>query len=80
MGRWAGEQVNLIVVYIVGVVIGLLIMRDAWPARIITALAWPLGLLAFAVVAGILSLAAVYLWPVPVLATAVVIATIWIVF
>jgi hypothetical protein len=67
-------------VYIVGVVVGLIVMRDPWPARIIAALAWPLGVVAFAVVAGILSLAAVYLWPVPVLATAVVIATIWIVF
>ena len=73
-------RVSFIVVYIVGVVIGLLVMRDAWPARIITALAWPLGVVAFAVVVGILSLAAAYLWPVPVLATAVVIATIWMLF
>jgi hypothetical protein len=64
-------------IYVVGVVIGLLVMRDPWPVRIVTALAWPLGVVAFVVVLTIMSLAAVYLWPVPVLATVALFTLAW---
>jgi hypothetical protein len=50
-------------IYFAGVLIGLLAMRDPWPMRIGTALAWPLGPLAFVVVVTMLLLAAVVLWP-----------------
>jgi hypothetical protein len=67
----------LMAVYAAGVAVGLAVMRDPWPTRIITALAWPLGLLAFVVVAAILSVAALYLWPVPILATLGAAAAVW---
>jgi hypothetical protein len=57
-------------VYAVGVLIGLSVMRDRWPARLATALVWPLGPLAFVVVVSILLLASAILWPVPVLSAA----------
>jgi hypothetical protein len=66
-----------IAVYLAGVGIGLTVMRDRWPARIATALAWPLGVVAFVVVAVVLVAAAVYLWPIPILATAGLIIAIW---
>ena len=59
-----------IIVYILGVVVGLAVMRDRWPARVATALVWPLGPIAFVVVATILLIASAILWPVPVLGTA----------
>ena len=68
---------GLIGIYIIGVAIGLIVMRDPWPTRIITALAWPLGILAFVVVVTMLSMAAVYLWPVPMLATLAVLTLGW---
>ena len=70
-------MVTLVAIYVVGVAIGLIVMRDPLLIRIVTALAWPLGLVAFAVVVAILSIAAVYLWPVPILATLGVITAIW---
>ena len=50
-------------VYLGGVVVGLAVMRDRWPVRIATALAWPLGIVALAVVAVVMVGAALYLWP-----------------
>lgn len=67
----------LVAAYLIGVAIGLARMRDPWPSRIVTALAWPLGVVAFGVVVSILSVAAVYLWPVPALATLAVVTAIW---
>ena len=64
-------------VYLIGLAIGLGVMRDPWPARIVTALAWPLGVLAFFVVVTIMTMAAVYLWPVPILATLALAAVVW---
>ena len=65
-------------IYAAGVLIGVLVMRDRWPERIVTALLWPLGPLAFAVVVPILLVAAAILWPVPVLgATAGMAAVAW---
>ena len=66
-------------VYLIGLAIGLGVMRDPWPSRIITAIAWPLGALAFVVVVAILSSAAIYLWPVPILATLAAVAVVWLV-
>ena len=70
-------QVGL--VYLLGVVIGLIVMRDPWPVRLVTALAWPLGVVALLVVVVILSLASVYLWPVPALVTLALAAVVWLV-
>jgi hypothetical protein len=65
-------------VYLAGVVVALTVMRDRWPARVGTALVWPLGPMAFVAVVIILLLASVYLWPVPVLAAiSAVAALIW---
>ena len=65
-------------VYAVGVVIGLCVMRDRWPSRLATALVWPLGPAAFAVVVSILLLASALLWPVPVLSVAALVgALLW---
>jgi hypothetical protein len=63
--------------YLAGVLLGLAVMRDPWPSRIVTALAWPLGIVAFVVVLIVMSMAAIYLWPVPVLATLAAIALVW---
>jgi hypothetical protein len=49
--------------YGLGVVVGLAVMRDPWPARLGTALVWPLGPIAFVVVVSILLVSAVILWP-----------------
>ena len=65
-------------VYLAGVVVALAVMRDRWPARVGTALVWPLGPMAFVAVVIILLMASVYLWPVPVLgAISAVAALIW---
>ena len=60
----------LLVVYLAGVAIGLLTMRDRWRSRLAVALVWPLGPMAFVVVMTILVVAAVVLWPVRVLGAA----------
>ena len=60
--------------YAIGVVIALALMRDPWPARVGTALVWPLGPMAFLVVVPIMLVAAAVLWPVPVLGGAAAIA------
>jgi len=65
-------------VYLAGVVVALAVMRDPWPARVATALVWPLGPAAFVLVVAILLLASVFLWPLPVFAgVAVISALIW---
>jgi hypothetical protein len=70
----------VLAVYVLGIVIGLIVMRDPWPTRVVTAVAWPLGIVAFVVVFVILSAAAVYLWPIPMLATlALLAAAVWLV-
>jgi hypothetical protein len=56
-----------VTVYLAGIVIALAVMRDPWPARLGTALVWPLGPLAFVVVVSILLVASAILWPLPVL-------------
>jgi hypothetical protein len=55
-------------IYLTGVVAALAVMRDPWPARVTTALVWPLGPVAFLVVIVIQLGAALYLWPIPALA------------
>jgi hypothetical protein len=70
----------IVAMYAAGVAIGLMVMRDPWPARLATALAWPLGLVAFVLVAVILAAAAIYLWPVPMLVTLGAFALIWLVW
>ena len=49
--------------YVMGVVLGLAVMRDPWPARVGTALLWPLGPVAFVIVVTVLMIASVLLWP-----------------
>ena len=68
------------VVYAAGVVIGLLVMRDRWSVRLLTAALWPVGVLAFVVVTVMLLAAAVYLWPVPLVITIAVVAALSLLF
>jgi hypothetical protein len=70
----------LLTIYVTGVVIGLLVMRDPWPVRIGTALVWPVGILSFFVVVVILVLAACYLWPVLLLVLIPIAAALWLAF
>jgi hypothetical protein len=65
-------------VYLAGIVIGLVVMRDPWPSRIVTAVCWPLGVVALAVVLVIMVSAAVYLWPLLALAAAAAAGLGWI--
>jgi len=66
------------VVYLLGVAIGLMVMRDPWPTRIGTALVWPLGPIAFVLVVSLLLVVSAVLWPVPILTVAAVgAALIW---
>lgn len=66
--------------YVGGAVIALLVMRDRWLLRLVTALAWPLGPLAFIVVIALLYLASVVLWPVRVLTgTGVLAGAVWLI-
>jgi hypothetical protein len=60
----------LLVVYLAGVAIGLLTMRDRWRSRLAVALVWPLGPTAFVVVTTILVVGPAVLWPVRVLGAA----------
>lgn len=57
-------------VYLLGVIIGVAVMRDRWPARIAISLVWPLGPMAFVVVVLILLVTAALLWPLMILGTA----------
>ena len=67
-----------LILYVVGVGVGLAVMSDSWPTRLAVALVWPLGPIAFAVVTTILVLAAVVLWPLPALAAGALLgATAW---
>ena len=50
-------------VYLLGLVIGVAVMRDRWPARIAISLVWPLGPMAFVVVVSIMLVTAALLWP-----------------
>lgn len=61
-------------IYLAGVAIGLMVMRDPWRERLAPALLWPLGPAAFAVVVVILLAAAVLLWPIPALSAALLAA------
>jgi hypothetical protein len=62
-----------LIIYLAGVVVGLAVMRDRWPARVVTALVWPLGPAAFLVVIVILAVMSAILWPLPVLAAAAIV-------
>jgi hypothetical protein len=62
------------VIYFIGVVIGLTVMREPWTARVGTALAWPLGPAAFIVVVAVLLVASLVVWPLPVLVLAAITA------
>jgi uncharacterized membrane protein YqgA involved in biofilm formation len=59
---------TFLIVYLAGAILGLVRMRDRWPARVATALMWPLGPAAFVIVLGVMLVAAAILWPLPVLA------------
>lgn len=56
--------------YALGAALGLLVMRDRFIARLVTALLWPLGPLTGVLVVCGLLLVSVVLWPVPMLAAA----------
>ncbi len=56
-----------LVIYALGALIGLLVMRDRLVPRFVTALLWPIGPVTGVVVVCGLLLVAVILWPVPML-------------
>ena len=58
--------------YLTGLAIGLAVMRDPWPARLLTAVVWPLGPVAFLLVVSILLVVATILWPLTMLGVAAV--------
>ena len=64
-------------VYLLGVVTALAVMRDRWPVRLGTALVWPLGPAAFAVVVTVLLVSSVILWPLLMLPIAALGALTW---
>jgi hypothetical protein len=71
---------TLFAIYLLGVAIGLAVMRDPIGARLGTALVWPLGPVAFVIVLAILLAASAILWPVAALAAAAVLsAIVWLV-
>ena len=65
----------LLIAYVIGVIIALAVMRDRWAVRVATALVWPLGPIAFVLVASIMVTAAAILWPIPVLGIAAILGT-----
>jgi hypothetical protein len=76
----AGAVTSYLVVYLAGVALGLAVMRDPWPARLGTALVWPLGPIAFLVVLAILLVAATLLWPLLMIAAGAIIAAgVWLI-
>ena len=69
---------TLLTIYVIGILIGLVVMRDPIGPRLATALVWPLGPVAFIAVLAILVMASVALWPVTVLGLAAVVgALLW---
>ena len=69
-------DVPFLIVYALGVALGLAVMRDPWPARVVTALVWPLGPMAFVLVLTFLLVVAAILWPILVLGSAAVVGAI----
>ena len=65
-----------VILYTLGVALGLAVMRDPWPARVATALVWPLGPIAFVLVLTLLLVVAAILWPILILGSAAVIGAI----
>ena len=64
-----------------GVALGLAVMRDPWPARVTTALMWPLGPSALVLVISLLLIVAALLWPRLILGVAAVIGALgWVLF
>jgi hypothetical protein len=70
------EIQSALLVYVLGIVIGLTVMRDPWPARLVTALVWPLGPIAFVIVVAIMLVTAAILWPVLILGSAAVLGAV----
>lgn len=66
-----------VAVYAIGVVIGLLVMRDRLVPRLVTALLWPLGPVAGVLVIGGLLIVTVILWPLTMIAGAAVVGGAW---
>lgn len=60
----------VLLVYAVGVLIGLAVMRDRFVTRLVTALLWPVGPITGIVVVGGLVVVAVILWPMVMLVSA----------
>jgi hypothetical protein len=65
--------VPFLLVYLAGVGVGLAVMRDPLPARLVTALVWPLGPIAFVLVIAVLLIVAAILWPLVILGAAALI-------
>ena len=69
----------LLLIYLAGVAVGLAVMRDPLPARLLTALVWPLGPIAFVLVVALLLVVAAILWPLLLVgAAALLVGLIWV--
>jgi hypothetical protein len=62
----------LLGLYLAGVAAGVILMRDPLPTRVLTALVWPLGPVAFVLVVSLLLVVAAIVWPVTMLGLAAV--------
>jgi hypothetical protein len=67
----------VLLIYVVGVAVGLLFTDGRVPTRVVLALLWPVGPLAFVVVVGGLLVASLYIFPVFGAVVAVGIAAGW---
>ena len=67
-------------VYVAGFLMAIAVWRDPWPVRLGTAAVWPVGLVSFAAVTVILVAAALYLWPMLLLALVLIAAVLWLSF
>ena len=63
----------LLWLYLAGVVVGVILMRDPLPTRVLTALVWPLGPVAFVLVVSLLLVVATIVWPVTMVGCAAVV-------
>ena len=66
-----------LIVYVVGVVVGLMRIDGSLAARLTVALLWPVGLVAAVVTIGALVLAAMMLFPIVGVAAVVTAAAVW---
>ncbi len=57
------NQETALAIYLAGVLAGLLGMYEPFPARVVMAMLWPVGPLAFAITVGFLIATSLVIWP-----------------